>query len=146
MRAFMSAAIVVVAVTGSASAGPKEDALAVVESWTKAFEASDVDGISKLYAPDATFFGTGSKTLVNNPEGIREYFGQLRTNMPRSATVKEPDVMLLSDTTFVVTGLDNVSQTRDGQKVSATGRTTFIVAKRGADWKIVHFHRSAMPN
>jgi hypothetical protein len=23
---------------------------------------------------------------------------------------------------------------------------TFIVAKRGPDWKIVHFHRSAIPN
>lgn len=26
------------------------------------------------------------------------------------------------------------------------GRVTFVIAKRGADWQIVQFHRSAMPN
>ena len=25
------------------------------------------------------------------------------------------------------------------------GRVTFVVARRGTEWKIVHFHRSAMP-
>jgi hypothetical protein len=34
---------------------------------------------------------------------------------------------------------------RDGKTISAPGRVTFIVAKRGAEWKIVHFHRSGMP-
>jgi hypothetical protein len=58
----------------SAVAGPKEDALAVLEAWTKAFAASDVDGIVKLYAPDALFLGTASKTVVVKPEGIRSYF------------------------------------------------------------------------
>jgi len=39
-----------------------------------------------------------------------------------------------------------VSGVRDGQPFCANGRVTFVVAKRGADWLIVHFHRSAMPN
>jgi ketosteroid isomerase-like protein len=42
-----------------AVAGPREDALQVVEKWNKAFTESDVDGIVKLYALDALFFGTG---------------------------------------------------------------------------------------
>jgi len=50
---------------------PKEDALAVLETWGKAFSASDVDGIVKLYAPDALFIGTASKTVVVKPAGIR---------------------------------------------------------------------------
>lgn len=48
----------------AAVAGPKDDALQVVDKWTQAFTGSDVDAIVKLYAPDAVFLGTGSKTLV----------------------------------------------------------------------------------
>jgi hypothetical protein len=40
-----------------AIAGPKEEALAVLGEWTKAFAASDVDAIVKLNAPDALFMG-----------------------------------------------------------------------------------------
>ena len=53
--------------------------------------------------------------------------------------------MVLSDNAVVMTGLDTVTGVRDGQPVSSNGRVTFVLAKRGSDWKIVHFHRSAMP-
>jgi len=130
----------------NAIAGPKEEALQIVEKWTKAFTESDVDGIVKLYAPDALFLGTGSKTVVTKPEEIRTYFEQaLLRNRPRGAKVGDHSVMVLSDTVVVVTGLDTVTGVRDGTPFSANGRVTFVVAKRGADWQIVHFHRSAMP-
>jgi uncharacterized protein (TIGR02246 family) len=129
-----------------AFAGPKEDALQVIDLWAKAFTASDVDGIVKLYAPDALFMGTGSKTVVTKPEGIRKYFeAGLLTNRPRGATLNSYEAMPLSDTAVVVTGLDTVTGVKDGNPISATGRVTFVVAKQGADWRIVHFHRSAMP-
>jgi hypothetical protein len=41
--------------------------------------------------------------------------------------------------------LDTVTGVRDGQPVSANGRVTFVIGKRGSNWQIVHFHRSAMP-
>jgi uncharacterized protein (TIGR02246 family) len=127
-------------------AGPKEEALQVLEKWAKAFTDSDVDGIVKLYAPDALFLGTGSKTVVTKPEEIRTYFERaLLSNRPRGAKVGEHSVMVLSDTVVVVTGLDTVTGVRDGTPFSANGRVTFVVAKRGSGWQIVHFHRSAMP-
>ncbi len=128
-------------------AGPREEALGVVDKWAKAFVESDVDSIVKLYAPDALFFGTGSKTLVTTPEGIRTYFEQaLLTNKPKSAVLGDHSVMVISDTTVVVTGLDAAGGVRDGKLYSADGRVTFVVAKRGDGWQIVHFHRSAKPN
>ncbi len=130
----------------NAIAGPNEDAFQVVEKWAKAFTDSDVDGIVKLYSPDALFLGTGSKTIVVRPAEIRAYFEQaLLNNRPRSATLDSDSVMVLSDTVVVVTGLDTVTGIRDGKPVSAHG-LTFVVAKRDPDWQIVHFHRSAMPN
>jgi uncharacterized protein (TIGR02246 family) len=131
----------------AAVAGPKEEALQVVGKWTKAFTESDVDGIVKLYAPDALFLGTGSKTLVTKPEEIRKYFEvALLSNRPRSATVGDHSVMVLSDTAVVITGMDTVTGTKDGKTFSANGRFTFVVGKRDQGWQIVHFHRSAMPN
>ena len=52
------------ALTSPVSAGSEEDALQVVEKWAAAFNASDVDAIVALYAPDAMFLGTGSRTVV----------------------------------------------------------------------------------
>ncbi len=147
MRELLVATALITALCATALGGPKEEALQVLEKWTKAFTDSDVDGIVKLYAPDALFWGTGSKTVVTKPEEIRKYFEQaLLSNRPRGAKVGEHSVMVLSDTVVVVTGLDTVTGVRDGTPFSANGRATFVVAKRGADWQIVHFHRSAMPN
>ena len=128
-------------------AGTKEDALQTVEKWAKAFTESDVDGIVKLYAPDALFLGTGSKTVVVNPEEIRKYFEQaLLNNKPRGARLDSYSAMVVSDTVVVATGLDTVTGVRDGKTFSANGRFTLVVVKRGSDWQIVHYHRSAMPN
>jgi hypothetical protein len=105
-----------------------------------------VDAIVGLYAPDALFLGTGSRTVVTDPAGIRQYFERaLLTDRPRGATLESRSVMVLSDGAVVITGLDNTTSVRDGKPLASPGRVTFIVAKRGADWKIVHFHRSGVP-
>ena len=60
MRSLLVAVALFASLCSTAAAGPKEEALDVLEKWTKAFAASDVDGIVKLYASDTTFVGTGS--------------------------------------------------------------------------------------
>ena len=146
MRNVTIALALLVSLSTSAVAGPKEDAFQVLEQWTQAFKASDVDRIASLYAPDALFFGTGSQTLVTSTEGIHKYFEQLRIDMPRDAAIGDYASMILSDTVVLFTGLDTVSRTQGGKASSANGRFTFVVAKRGQEWRIVHFHRSAKPN
>jgi len=146
MRELLVAIALITSLCSTAIAGPKEEALQVLEKWTTAFTNSDVDGIVKLYAPDGLFLGTGSKTVVTKPEEIRTYFERaLLSNRPRGAKLGDHSAMVLSDTVVVVTGLDTVTGVRDGKPFSANGRVTFVVVKRGADWQIVHFHRSAMP-
>ena len=147
MKKLVLAAMLMIGVCSSVFAGPKDDAMNVIEKWAKAFNDSDVDGIVSLYAPDALFFGTGSQTLVTKTEDVRKYFEQaLLTNKPKSASLGEHSTMVLSDNTVVVTGLDSAGGTRDGKPYATAGRTTFVVAKRDGIWKIVHFHRSAKPS
>ena len=143
---FLVGVFILMASISTAAADSKADALQVIDNWAKAFTASDVDAIVKLYAPDALFVGTGSKAVVTKPEGIRTYFeAALLTNRPRGATLNSFESMVLSDNAVLVTGLDTVTGVKDGSPTSASGRITFVVAKRGAEWQIVHFHRSAMP-
>jgi hypothetical protein len=60
-----------------------------VEKWATAFRASDVDAIVALYAPDAMFLGTGSRTVVLETAAIRQYFERaLLTDRPRGAVLE----------------------------------------------------------
>jgi uncharacterized protein (TIGR02246 family) len=130
----------------SAIASPQAHALDVLEQWSRAFAASDVEGIVGLYAPDALFIGTSSKIVVTETAGIRSYFEHaLLTRRPRGASITDPAVMTLSDTTVLISALNTTTGVQDGKPFSMPGRVTFAIAKRGDDWRIVHFHRSAMP-
>ena len=146
MRILSGVVVLTIALVSPAFAGPEEDALQVVEKWATAFRASDVDAIVALHAPAALFLGTGSRTVVSTPAEIRQYFERaLLTDRPRGAVLDSRSVMALSDGTVVITGLDATTAVRDGKTISSPGRVTFVVAKRGSEWKIVHFHRSAVP-
>ncbi len=146
MRAFLSAVTLLVSLSSAAIAGPKEDALQVLEKWATAFTDSDVDAIVKLHAPDALFMGTQSNTVVVKTEGIRAYFeNALLNNRPRGAKLTDYTAVVLSDSAVAVSGLDALTGVRDGKTYGTTGRVTFVIAKRGSEWQIVQFHRSPVP-
>jgi len=70
----------------------------------KAFTAADVDTIVSLYAPDAVFMGTVSKTIVTTPEDIRKYFQVALLGKRRFvASFVERSVTAVAETAFVVT-------------------------------------------
>lgn len=146
MRAFLSVLTAAALLSTSAMAGPQEDALTVLDDWGKAFASSDVDAIVKLYAPGALFMGTGSKTVVTDPAEIRKYFEEaLLTRRPRGAPIREQKVMTLADNVVLIAALNDSTGVADGKPFSTPGRVTFVIAKGDQGWKIVHFHRSAMP-
>jgi len=147
MRAFLWTLTLLLSLSSAVFAGPKEEALQVLDNWAKAFTASDVDGIVKLHAADALFMGTASKNVVVKTEGIRTYFeNALLNNRPRGAKLADYSALVISDTVVAVSGLDQLTGVRDGNPFSTTGRVTFVIAKRGTDWQIVQFHRSPVPN
>jgi uncharacterized protein (TIGR02246 family) len=116
------------------------------DAWTKSFAASDVDAIVKLYSDDALFMGTGSKDVVMQRKAIRRYFEDaLLTRRPRAAPISSSHVMVLSDSAVLITGLNPSTGVLEGKPFSNPERVTFVIAKRGPEWKIVHFHRSTMP-
>src|SRR5215470_12529674 len=108
MRRCLAAIVLCISLSSSTIAGPKEDALAVLDAWTRAFAASDVDAIVKLYAPETYFMGTGSKSVVTDHAAIRKYFEDaILTRRPRSAPITESHVVALSDEAVLITGLNS---------------------------------------
>ncbi|WP_128936368.1 SgcJ/EcaC family oxidoreductase [Bradyrhizobium zhanjiangense] len=145
MRKVLSAVMLVASVS-LAHGGPKEDAYQVVAKWGKEFTDADVDAIAKLYAPDALMIGTLGKVVLTKPEQIRKYFDvALNTGKPRTATLDSSESLVVDDNTVVITGFDTLTGTKDGRQTIGKGRVTFVVAKRGSDWMIVHLHRSPLP-
>jgi uncharacterized protein (TIGR02246 family) len=111
-----------------------------------AFEAKDLEGITKLYAPDAQIWGTGSKALVTSPDGVRRYFEQAFSTIGSpKVTVSEQKYHVLSDAVVTIATMDAVAGTRDGKEFTSPGRTTWVIAKRDGGWYIIHFHRSSVP-
>ena len=145
MRTFLTMVVLMFSILPG-HAGPKEDAQQVVAKWSKAFTDGDVDAIASLYAPDALMIGTLGKTVLTKPEQIRQYFDvALNRDKPRTASLDSSEALLIDDKTVVIAGFDTVTSTKDGQQIVAKGRVTFVVARRGTDWLIVHLHRSPLP-
>ena len=137
MRAFLLAVVLLISLSSTTNAGPKEEALQVVEKWTTSFTNSDIDGIVKLHATDAVMIGTGSKALIASPEGVRKYFEGVFRSGKYTPALGEHSVLQISDTTVVVTGFDTIVGVMSEKPVNLAGRDTFVIAKGGTDWQIV---------
>jgi uncharacterized protein (TIGR02246 family) len=120
----------------AASPGPKEDALLVVEQFKKAFDASDVEGVVKLFAPDAVFLGTVSPVLATKTDQIDKYFQGLRQFMPRSITIDEYSTIVVSENAVLFAGMDTFSQTKDGSVIKTPARFTMLITMTGQGWRI----------
>jgi uncharacterized protein (TIGR02246 family) len=145
MRRLLLAIALTMTVPVSVIAGPKEDAYQVVEKFKRAFEASDVQGVVSLLAPDAVFLGTLSPKLATKTEDINAYFQAIKTDTPRTLVIGEYSTLVLSDSAVVFAGMDQFSSIKDGKRIDLPARFTLVITKDDHGWRISHFHSSARP-
>ena len=123
------------------------DALDLAERWSSAFTQADVNAVMSLFAPDAVFLGTSSKTIVASTEGIKKYFENSLLGSRRYVSVlTDIHVTALSDDVAIITALNTITITDNNNSDDVLGRLSIAARKREGEWKIEHFHRSAMPN
>jgi uncharacterized protein (TIGR02246 family) len=145
MKNLLLTSVMLLASAVTVFAGPAEDAASVVEQFKKAFDASDVQGVVKLFTPDAVFLGTVSPKLVTKTEDIDAYFQAIKTDTPRKVMFGEYATVVLSDKAVLFAGMDQFSSTRDGKTIELPARFTLIVTKGSDGWRISHFHSSVRP-
>jgi uncharacterized protein (TIGR02246 family) len=127
-----------------ALAGPAEEASAVLDHWTIAFDANDPAALTQLYAPDATLLGMSSPLLAEGMAAIQKYFSRL-PGSGDTVAIGEHRMVALSDTIVVATGFYDFTLVQNGEPVPMPARFTMVIAKRGDAWLIVHHHSSQRP-
>jgi uncharacterized protein (TIGR02246 family) len=145
MRKFFLTCAVLITAPLAAFAGPKEEAFQVVEQFKAAFDASDVQGVVKLFAADAVFLGTVSPKIITTTAEVDQYFQGLKQFMPRQFKIEEYSTIVLSDRAVLFAGFDTFSQTIDGKVVETPARFTVLITKNDQGWRISHFHSSVRP-
>lgn len=128
-----------------AQADPQAEAAALLQRWASAFNGGDVEQMLALYAPDATLVGTGSPEMLSREDGVRNYFARpfkRKYQVRMGGTV----TTVLADRALIATGDFEFHGTRgDGSDFVTPSRYTFVLAKHGGAWRIVHHHSSPRP-
>jgi uncharacterized protein (TIGR02246 family) len=137
---FALSTAVLLLVPVAASAGPADDANAVVDQWVAAYSANDRESLVRVYAPDAILLGTTSPVISKGTDAIQTYFKDLPDSGRRNVIVERHTVVLGQDA-VLVTGFYDFSRKAENY-TPRPSRFTFVVEKRDGRWLIVHHHSS----
>ena len=124
-----------------ATAGPADDAGAVVERWVTAFNSNDVDALVRLYAPDAILVGSTGLSLKEGSEAIRGYFARLAKSGDK-VVIGDRKIIVLDDNVSYATGFYEFSAVRNGEVRKSWAGFSMVLVKHGNDWLIAHHHSS----
>ncbi len=138
----LSFSFILVFSAASASAGPAEDANAVIDQWSATYTANDRDALVNLYAPDAILLGTTSPIMSEGREAIKKYFQDL-PGSGRKNTLVERRTIVLSDSEIVGTGFYTFTRAAEAN-TPRPSRFTMVLVKRDGRWMIVHHHSSPL--
>jgi uncharacterized protein (TIGR02246 family) len=129
----------------ASSAGPVDEANALINRWTAAYNAGDAEGIVKLYTPDAVLLGTRSPIISQGTEAIRAYFSALvKPTTGNKIVLDDRRTIVLGDLRAVlVTGF--YTFLRGAASTPDPARFTVLVVNRGGVWLIAHHHSSVRP-
>ena len=115
--------------------------------WVTAVNRCDVNAVMQLFAADAIFYGTSTKTLITSSDGIRQYFEQAFAQLqPLAMSIDNKKMLSVSDDVMLLACSDKWSVTLDGQQQVMFGRLVLTAGIKQGEWKIVSFHRSVMPD
>jgi uncharacterized protein (TIGR02246 family) len=124
-----------------ASAGPAEDANAVVDQWSAAYGGNVPENIAKQYWSDAILLGTVSPVISEGTEAIVTYFTPTKGSGNKNA-IDERRTIVVNDSAVVVAGFYTFTRMVDGKATPAPSRFTMLITKRGDEWRIAHHHSS----
>jgi uncharacterized protein (TIGR02246 family) len=130
--------------TANTNATTEAQIRALIDEWTKAFRAKDVNGVTSYYAADIVTFDlapplqyTGADALR---KGLEEWFPTFRG--PVGYEIRDLSITAGDDLAFS-RSLNRIAGTRtDGEQTNVWVRSTACYRKIGGNWKITHEHVS----
>ena len=119
-----------------------------VTSWMDSCSKLDIEGMVSTYSDEASSFLTTHRELVMGKEGIKDYLAKSTSKMePSSMNCQFTPYAktFISDRHAVIAGWDKITGTINKEPFINEGRLSFILTKDNDGWKIIHFHRSGLP-
>jgi uncharacterized protein (TIGR02246 family) len=122
----------------------EEEIRALVDAWSKALEAKDIDGLTAGYAPDAVLFDIKPPYRVRGVQAIRRVWEEYLPCLPAKFTSERRD--------FTVTAGGDAAFVHCLHHVRAIGeappgpdtwiRVTVCYHRIAGKWRVVHEHVS----
>ena len=118
------------------------------KNWEDALKAKDIEKIVRLYSnKHVLFLPTFSDKLVNNLEGVRDYFIHFFEKNPEVISKKGEFIFSPDESSYTHVGMyDFEVDDENGSRKVVNARFTYNWEKSADDnWKIIHHHSSATP-
>ncbi|WP_198373622.1 SgcJ/EcaC family oxidoreductase [Roseomonas rosulenta] len=148
-RIFAIAALAAACAAHTASAaGPPREAAEAPAAWVAAYDSMNGATAAAMYTPDATLWGSVSRSRTIGTAAISDYFGRTRPGVAAtSVTLGDYTLREVAPGVAVASGLYTFHRRlNDGSASSDPSRfsMTFV---RGTDglWRIADHHSSRLP-
>jgi uncharacterized protein (TIGR02246 family) len=117
---------------------------ALLQDWSAAVAAKDVDGLMSLYSPDIVYFDVVPPLRYSGADAVRKNFERWFDIWASGIKSESRDLRVLaSGDTAVAFKLHRASGTRkDGREVALWVRVTVACRRTNARWLITHEHVS----
>lgn len=118
---------------------------AVMESWSRAARAMDIDGVVAHYAPDIVAFDAVLQLQFKGVDAYRKHWTACLTMCPGQMVFELPDLQVTAgdDVAFAYGLLRCGPEAEQGEEKACWMRLTSCLRKTNGKWAIVHEHFSA---
>lgn len=119
---------------------------AVLDNYIESIENEDIEEYGKIFVhdPEMVNFGTGAKERIVGWDALRKVIEEQNAALSETKiTQSDVTINLSPEGRFAwATCLWDFKATMEGQVMQLPVRCSWVLEKRGEEWKIVHFHKS----
>jgi ketosteroid isomerase-like protein len=132
------------AMTSDAVAATQSELKALLDSWSQAIHAKDIERLMALYSPDVVYFDLVPPLQYVGAAALRErfldWFGRWKSGIGQE--VRDLKVLLSGDLASAHMFIRASGTLKDGRDVGYWVRATVSCQRRNGSWLIAHEHIS----
>ena len=117
--------------------------------WIKAWNDQNAEMVAKIswenygFGRDVPFMRTGTTDSVAYKSGMANYMASMRIIDYKE---HQTDYRIIESTGLINGFYAQTTQQENGPLRTVYGRQSLVFIKQNGNWKMVHYHRSALPN
>ncbi|MEP5613247.1 MAG: nuclear transport factor 2 family protein [Cyclobacteriaceae bacterium] len=117
--------------------------------WIEAWNDGDSKAVAKIswgnygFGRDVPFLRSGTTDSVSYEQGIQRYMNSM---LSIDYKAHQTNFRIIDGIGFVDGFYEQTTQQTNGPLRSVYGRQSLVFLKQGGNWKMKHYHRSALPN